>query len=289
MVIELSEKAQKSLEEYLDQVKRSLKGVKHIDADEIVQNVNEHIENELGDMTEPVSSEKLDTVLEKLGSPLQWVPEEEISWWRKFIMRIYSGPEDWRLAYLSFGLLLIAFLFHSKFSFSVFVILVVASFIVSRAALAAADDRNELRGQKWLIYPSLIAGYITILSFILTWPLIPIFNLFVPKYVALLEATYSGIEERDMVEVTSFIVGSVLSAASLGVIWIGYGLILLNKKHQNRIRTIFKPFTDRFNRKWSLVIIFLGTGLLVVSIIACYVINYFEFIPVGLLPNKLFF
>ena len=289
MVIELSEKARKSLSDYLDQVKRSLKGVKNIDADEIVQNVNEHIENELGDTTEPVSSEKLGAVLEKLGSPLQWVPEEEISWWRKFILRIYSGPEDWRLAYISFGLLLIAFLFHYSLSFSEFVILVTASFIVSRAALAAANGRDELRGQKWLIYPSLIAGYIAILSLILAWPLIPIFSLLVPKYIASLEATYSGIEERDLVEMTSFIVGSVLSAASLGVIWIGYGLILLSKKHQSHIRTIFKPFADRFNRKWSFVIIFLGIGLLVVSIIACYVINYFEFIPVGLLPNKLFF
>ena len=289
MVIELSEKARKSLSEYLDQVKRSLKGVKNIDADEIVQNVNEHIENELGDTTELVSSEKLGAVLEKLGSPLQWVPEEEISWWRKFILRIYSGPEDWRLAYISFGLLLIAFLFHYSLSFSEFVILVTASFIVSRAALAAANDRDELQGQKWLIYPSLIAGYIAILSLILTWPLIPIFNLFVPRYIALLEATYSGMEEKDFVEVTSFIVGSILSAACIGIIWIGYGLILLSKKHQIQIRTIFKPFANQFNRKWSLVIIFLGIGLFVISIIACYIINYFELIPVCLLPNKLFF
>jgi hypothetical protein len=71
MVIELNEKARKSLSEYLDQVKRSLKGVKYIDAEEIVQNVNEHIESELGETSEPVSSEKLDAVLERLGSPQQ--------------------------------------------------------------------------------------------------------------------------------------------------------------------------------------------------------------------------
>jgi hypothetical protein len=287
MVIELSEKARKSLNEYLNQVKRSLKGVKYIDADEIVQNVNEHIENELGETKEPVNSEKLGAVLEKLGSPLQWVPEEEISWWRKFIIRIHSGPEDWRLAYLAFGLFVAGLLFHT--SFSNFIILMATSFIVSRASLAAVNNSDELRGQKWFIYPSLITVYLVILSFILAWPLIPIFNLFVPKYIALLEATYSGIEGRDFVEVTSFIVGSILSAVSIGIIWIGYGLILLSKEHQNRIRKIFKPFANQFNRKWSMAIIFLGIGLLVVSIIACYVINYFELIPVGLLSNKLFF
>ena len=286
MVIELSEKARKSLSDYLDQVKLSLKGVKDIDSDEIVQNVNEHIENELGDMTEPVNSEKLNAVLEKLGSPLQWVPEDEIPWWRKFVMRIYSGPEDWRLAYLSFGLLLVGFLFSSLFS--IFVILVSASFIISRAALVAVNSSNELRGQKWFIYPSLIIVYLAILSFILAWPLIPILCLWFPKYIALLEATYSG-EKGDLVEVTSFIVVSVLSAASLGIIWIGYGLILLGKKHQNRIRIIFKPFANQLNRKWSMVIIFSGIGFIVVSIIACYVINYFELVPVDLLPNKLFF
>lgn len=169
MVIELNEKARKSLNGYLDQVKRSLKGVKYIDADEIVQNVNEHIENELGDTAETVNSEKLGAVLEKLGSPLQWVPEEEISWWRKFIMRIYSGPEDWRLAYLSFGLLLLGFLFHSLF-FN-FVILVTASYIVSRAALVAANDRDELRGQKWLIYPSLIIVTLFFVGVLLSIPL----------------------------------------------------------------------------------------------------------------------
>ena len=170
MVIELSEKARKSLNDYLDQVKRSLKGVKYIDADEIVQNVNEHIENELGDTTEPVSSEKLDVVLEKLGSPLQWIPDEEISWWRKFIMHIHSGPEDWRLAYLSFGSLLLGFLFHS--SFSVFVILVIASFVFSRAALVAANDRDELRGQKWLIYPSLIIVTLFFVGVLFSIPLL---------------------------------------------------------------------------------------------------------------------
>ena len=282
MVIELSEKARKSLNEYLNQVKRSLKGVKYIDADEIVQNVNEHIENELGNTAEPVSSEKLGAVLEKLGSPLQWVPEEEISWWRKFIMHIYSGPEDWRLAYLSFGLLLLGFLFHSLFS--VFVIFITASFIVSRAALLASNDGDELRGQKWLIYTSLLVVYIPLLSFFLAMPLIMIMTFWAPHYSGtLLELGVKSVES------VLVIIISVVSTASLGVVWTGYGLFLLSQKRQHIIHVVFRPFGNWFNRKWSLVIIFLGIGLLVVSIIACYVINYFELIPVGLLPDKLFF
>ena len=103
MMPKLSQNAQQSLDEYRSKVNILLKGVKSVDSDEIVQNINEHIENELTGYPEPVSSEDLNTILEKLGSPYQWVPEEDIAWWKKFALRLRTGPEDWRLAYLSFG------------------------------------------------------------------------------------------------------------------------------------------------------------------------------------------
>ena len=71
MVLKLSLNAQKSLDDYLNQVKAYLKCVKSIDAEEIVQNINEHIENELTGAAEPVGSKTLDEVLKKLGSPQQ--------------------------------------------------------------------------------------------------------------------------------------------------------------------------------------------------------------------------
>ena len=82
MVLKLSLNAQKSFDDYLNQVKACLKGVKSVDSDEIQQHITEHIENELADSTEPVGSESLDEVLKKLGSPQQWVPEDELSWWK---------------------------------------------------------------------------------------------------------------------------------------------------------------------------------------------------------------
>jgi hypothetical protein len=74
MVLKLSLNAQKSLDDYVNQVKAYLNGVKSVDAEEIVQNINEHIESELTGSVEPVGSETLDKVLKKLGSPQQWVP-----------------------------------------------------------------------------------------------------------------------------------------------------------------------------------------------------------------------
>ncbi len=114
-MITLSESAKKSLEDYLRQARAYLRGSKSLDANEVEQNIAEHIENELEGAAEPVSCDVLDAVLKKLGSPQQWIPEEELPWWRKIILRLRSGPEDWRLAYLSFGLLILGFLILPSF------------------------------------------------------------------------------------------------------------------------------------------------------------------------------
>ena len=279
MVLKLSLNAQKSFDDYLNQVKAYLKGVKSVDADEIQQQITEHIENELAGSAEPVSSETLDEVLKKLGSPQQWVPEEELPWWKKFALRVRTGPEDWRLAYISFGLLLLGFLLPPAF-----LLLVPASYLVSRAALSFSNYDLQVKAQKWLLYPSLLIVYTSLLLLLLSWPLILILTFWAPKYSGTLHEL--GVKSVDTVFI---IVTTVVSMASLGVIWTGYGLILLSQKRQHLIRTIFKPFGNRFNRKWVLVFIFIGIAFFALSIVAAFIINYFELIPAGLLPNQLFF
>ena len=100
-MINLSDSAKKCLDGYLQQVRTYLRGCKTVDADEVERNVIEHIESEFESATAAVSFEELDTVLQRLGSPRQWIPEEELPWWRKTIFRLRTGPEDWRLAYIS--------------------------------------------------------------------------------------------------------------------------------------------------------------------------------------------
>ena len=58
MIPKLSVNAQKSFDDYLNQVKVCLKGVKSVDAEEIQQQITEHIENELSKADEPVASEE---------------------------------------------------------------------------------------------------------------------------------------------------------------------------------------------------------------------------------------
>ena len=75
----LSNEAQLHLDHYLQQVRRCLQGCKSVDADDVERDVQEHIAVEFEDKEEPVTLSELETVLERLGSPSQWIPEDELS------------------------------------------------------------------------------------------------------------------------------------------------------------------------------------------------------------------
>ena len=254
-MITLSENAKKSLEDYLRQARAYLRGSKSVDADEVEQNITEHIENELEGAAEPVSCDVLDAVLKKLGKPQQWVPMEELSWWWRIIFRLRSGPEDWRLAYISFGLLILGFLILPSF-----IILIPASFIVSRAALSVADDNKIPGAQKWLIYPPLIIVYVFVLCVLLTWPL----GILIPlaeEFEHSIRARYVRFaDDLDYwIMATSFII------AGLGLWWIILGRLLL--KWWALLQMIFKPFAGRFNRKWALFLLIIVLVLMIPSLV----------------------
>jgi len=82
-------------------------------------------------------------------------------WWRKIIFRMRSGPEDWRLAYISFALLAAGLLTLPYAPAGI--VLILAGFLASRAAIAETGDPKKLKAQKWLLYPSLITVYIFVL------------------------------------------------------------------------------------------------------------------------------
>jgi len=253
-MIELTDNAQKSLDRYLHQARAYLKGAKSVDATEVEQNITEHIENELTGAAEPVSADELETVLQKLGSPQQWVPEEELPWWRKMMLRVQTGPEDWRLAYISFGLFVLGVLLLPTGA-----ILIAAAFITARAALSVVKDASLLKAQKWLLYPSLMTVYLALLGVLLALPLIGLVPLAYDREHTL----------RDDLGFSDDIPGywwaaCSVFAASLGLWWIIQGLALLARP--NIPKPLFRPFADGFNRKWALVLICLGFVVLVVSL-----------------------
>ena len=253
-MINLSNSAKKCLDKYLQHIRTYLRGCKAVDAGEVERNVIEHIESEFESATAAVSFEELDSVLQRLGSPKQWIPEEELPWWRKTIFRLRTGPEDWRLAYISFGLLIAGFVILPSF-----IVLMPASFIVSRAALSEAADPNELKSQKWLLYPSLIIVYSFVLFWLFAWPAL-VFPAAAYELERNVRSSYLQFDDdlRYWIMATSFII------AGLGLWWIVLAGLLL--KCRRLLQVLFKPFGDWFNRKWALVLLLIGLGLMVPSL-----------------------
>ena len=270
---DLSKSAKEHLGRYIQQMRQCLRKCATVDADEVERNIIDHIENELASASEPVSFEKLDTVLRQLGSPQQWVPEDEITWWRKVVLRLHYGPEDWRLAYISFGFFLLWLLSGFGLRGCIFwplgilrgqmkFVFILAGFIVSRAAISQAKDMTKLAGQKWLLYPSLIIVYIPLLFFFF-WPVVSavIFategmtHMGLPWY-----APYSSLYPG--------LTGGMVAAGALGLWWIILGIILCIAPQI--VRFVFRPFAEWFSCKWAVLLIVIGsiliTALLVVMI-----------------------
>lgn len=189
--IGLSPAAAARLDEYLRQVRAALAGSTEVNPDEIEADIREHVENELTAAPRPVLLPALEAVLTKLGPPSQWgatpaptflgrvrhllgegvrdVRAAAIERARRVRFVLWSGPEDWRLAYLSFGVLAVGAL-----TVFLFPIALMVSYVLSRAGLAVAKENGiELgAGRKWLLYPSLVIVSTSLLVAVIAWPMV---------------------------------------------------------------------------------------------------------------------
>jgi hypothetical protein len=269
--MQYEESARKILDAYLQKVKTYLGSAKTADPEDVVRDVTEHIENELGDTTQPISAAELDAVLKRLGEPKNWVDENDLSWWRKFLLRLRGGPESWRLAYLTIGLILFGFLCFG-IEPGLFFISLLLSFLTARGALSTAGDPSDLpKGQKWLIYPPLILVYAFIAFWLLTWPIfagagiaveyVTDWGSMTPNVYGNTYALYGLHEQgnRDLVILTlvGCIGGPLLSLWLLIV-----GIVGLFKKPRRFLAAVFYPFLNPSSRKLSLWILLLAVFVL---------------------------
>jgi hypothetical protein len=152
-MIDFTPDAKRRFDEYLQRMRVSLRGSRSIEADEVEQNVIEHVEVALAGAPSPVGPERLGTVLEQLGPPEGWLPDDERPFWRKAMDRVMTGPEDWRLAYASLGLMLLAVITLPIGG----VMLLLPAFLLSRAYVALMEERGEpLGARKWLVLPPIV-------------------------------------------------------------------------------------------------------------------------------------
>ena len=168
-MIELTPDAKVRFEQYLQRLRGSLRGTRAVEADEVEQNVREHVEIALAGVPSPVGAASLADVLEQLGPPEQWLSDEERSAWRRTMDRLIQGPEDWRLPYLSIGLVTLGLITLPIGGF----LLLLPAFVVSRAWVAMMEERGlTLDARRWLVLPPIVIVFALFLAMMLIGPIL---------------------------------------------------------------------------------------------------------------------
>jgi hypothetical protein len=283
-MIRLTNAAQKRLDGYLQQMRACLRGCETVDADEVQRDITEHIETELEGMAEPVSVNQLDDVLGRLGSPSQWVPPEEATWWRKATFKLRRDAGNWPLAYVAFGLFLLFLLSNlipirwellwpvrfwplilwGRFGW---VILLLASFCVARVALSTADSHDQLGARRWLIYPPLLFIYFPLCLVILLWPVLPTMGLSSFGNWTLTgekPVFYQGLYDTPYRFGHLYGIWQVQPMVGLALWWAVLAVVLLI--WPKLVRIVFRPFADWFNRKWAGLLLVIAILLIIVCV-----------------------
>ncbi len=255
-MVTLTQDAQGHLERYLKQVKAALRGHPSVDAGDIERDVLGHIDAELAGQPEPIGASSLLQVLDRLGTPDTWVPAEDLPAWRRVLSRLRTGPEDWRLAYLAFGLFIAGpvLFIGGPFLWPLEPFLMIASLLFARAALTLVAEHDEAVGaRRWLIYPPLVAWYIASALLLFAWP--------VPMVGAI--TGLPEIRERlvGLLPAPFWVVALSLASLTLGLWWMVLGLLL--SRFIQAIHVLFWPFADWFDRRHATRLALTGLILVV--------------------------
>ncbi len=248
-MIELTDGARERFDEYLRRLRATLKGTRKVEPDEIEQNVREHVDAALASVPAPVGAEHLAQVLDRLGPPERWLPEEEQPIWRRTMERLRSGPEDWRLAYIAFGIFVLMIVTAPIGG----MLLLLPSFLFSRAYVDFLESRDEKLGaRRWLVYPPIVFVMLIALAMILIG--LP------PGFLAWgigeggLHQIYFGASAEPFTTHLRFDLG--VTALAFGVWWILAGLLM--SSFVKALRFAFKPILDGFGRRQAIVLSVIG-------------------------------
>lgn len=246
----LTADAQQLFDRYLQTVRWSVRGV--ADADEIERDVREHVATALTEKAEPVTAETLREVLSRLGDPWQWIPAEELPFWRRSLMRLWLGPEDWRLAYACFGLTLLGIVLLPV---GIGALLLIAAYLLARATCEVAVDRDgSLGARRWLVYPPIVAFCLFGFGFLLIAPAVPAIAWGAEHRGFLNVFDHSHFRLTDDIQVGIFIVAC--SAIVFGTWWIALSGIFAAAA--GPVRVVFAPLANGFRRVHALWLTTLG-------------------------------
>jgi len=262
-MIDLTPSAQQRFDDYFRRLRHSLRRASPAEADDVEQSVREHIEVALAGAPAPVGGEQVAEVLDRLGAPDGWVPADDRSTIQRMVQqvtdRLRFGPEEWRLAYVTFGLFLLALLLMPV---GIGFFLMIASFLASRAYLDYMETKQEEPGaRRWLIYPPIgffLVGATALFVIGLAGPALA-WGVGDHGFLHLLDESRVHASYYD----EQFVAGA--AAAALGTWWILASLI--GMAFLPVIRFIFKPLLTRVRRTHFLGLTIVGVLSLVLGFI----------------------
>lgn len=255
MTIELTSDAKLRFEQYLQRMRESMRGRPSVETAEVEQNVREHVEVALAEGPVPAGTDRLVAVLEQLGPPEQWLPDEERPAWRRTMDRLLNGPEDWRLPYLSIGLTVLMLLTLPIGGF----LLLLPAFLLSRAWVAIIEERGEtLDARRWLVLPPIVIVFVSLLF-------LAVIGVVVLAGAAATEYDLRSIgipEPGTSAEAIVGFSGYILSAA--GAWWLLLSLILIGLLEP--IRTLFSPILAKMRRRHLVIFACVGALFLLIGL-----------------------
>jgi hypothetical protein len=280
-MIRLTPEAQAHLDDYLTDVRTAVTGHASISPDEIEQDVRDHVAVALEGTAQPVGPLQVAAVLDRLGPPGQWVADERRSVWkyladrlkpvghkaveqikalpgeayqagRGLAARVRGMPRDWRLAYVTLGLLVLGLIFPP---------LLIASYFVARADVALAREKGEALGaRRWLVYPPLVIVSVVLFLALAFWPIGPAVGLAheIPRNLM-------G-EVGDTMHVSPKAVQPVAATyLAVGAVSLWWGLAsLVVLRFPGLPGALFPPFGSKIRRVDALLMLLLSATVFVV-------------------------
>jgi len=294
-MITLTDEARAAYEDYVRKVRACLISAGTANPEDVLADLREHVSRELAGGEEPAGLDAMQAVLAGLGGPEQWVSAEDLPWWRKVLLRTRVGPDVWRLAYASFGALLLGVLLGwvfsgtrrggHEFNGTVLAMFVVVSFLLSRAAVAVTGGRLE-SGQKWLVYPSLVLVCVILGAAIVAWaPIAGGAGGFVLSYDSLRQhhtgaptpgyypSPFRAVGLRPgqsgYLDMRAGVFAGWAATLSAGVWWSVLAVLLLFDRPRRLVEAVFAPFL-KVRKRWATALLLLGLLLLAVAGAAAY-------------------
>lgn len=248
-MIDLTPEARQRFEDYLRRMRGVLRGSRSVEPEEVEQNVIEHVELALAGVAAPVGAETLGDVLQRLGPPERWLPEEERPAWWRVAGRLYNGPEDWRLAYLTFGLTVLSVLLLPAAGIGI--VFLMAAFLVARASVELSGD--VLGARRWLVLPPIVVCF-AILTIAALFTPIALTSIYLLAEGGLYDVF--GISFEHFVVQKQVRVGAGVVAMAAAAWWtiLSMLLILLTPP----LRALFQPVTAGLKRRHALVLMLMA-------------------------------